>query len=78
MEARRRYGEKEELAEMREGEEKAGLIEDDQGKWGKHGAGPGLGGKRGLPPKQRIEGWVSGLVMFVLIRRKASWSNGTK
>jgi dolichyl-phosphate-mannose-protein mannosyltransferase len=60
MEARRRYGEKEELAARRHGEEKAGLIEDDQGKWAKgHGAGPGSGGRRGLQPKQRIEGWVS-------------------
>nr|ODN93643.1 dolichyl-phosphate-mannose-protein mannosyltransferase [Cryptococcus depauperatus CBS 7855] len=31
---------------------------DDQGKWAKgHGAGPGVGGKRGLPPRQRIPGW---------------------
>ncbi|KAK6903573.1 hypothetical protein I203_107078 [Kwoniella mangroviensis CBS 8507] len=31
---------------------------DDQGKWQKgHGAGPGVGGRRGLPPRQRIGGW---------------------
>jgi dolichyl-phosphate-mannose-protein mannosyltransferase len=49
---RRRYG-----AEV---EEKEPMIEDDQGKWAKgHGAGPGVGGRRGLPPKKRIEGWVS-------------------
>lgn len=36
------------------------VVEDDSGKWGKgHGAGPGVGGKRGLPPRQRITGWVS-------------------
>lgn len=56
---RRRYGEKESVGEL---DEKTGLVDDDQGKWGSkgHGAGPGLGGRRGLPPKQRIEGWVSG------------------
>lgn len=36
------------------------LSPDDQGKWDKgHGAGPGIGGRRGLPPRQRQEGWVS-------------------
>lgn len=34
------------------------MLEDDSGKWGKgHGAGPGVGGRRGLPPRQRIPGW---------------------
>ena len=48
---------------MKEGEEKAGLIEDDQGKWAKgYGAGPGSGGRRGLPPKRRIDGWVGRLL----------------
>jgi dolichyl-phosphate-mannose-protein mannosyltransferase len=33
---------------------------DDQGKWMKgYGAGPGVGGRRGLPPRQRLTGWVS-------------------
>jgi dolichyl-phosphate-mannose-protein mannosyltransferase len=36
-------------------------VVDDQGKWAKgHGPGPGVGGRRGLPPRQRIDGWVSG------------------
>ena len=81
MEARRRYGEKEQLADMREGEEKAGLIDDDQGKWGKgHGAGPGLGGRRGLPPKQRIAGWVGfsrSEIAHELTNRRVSGTNGT-
>lgn len=35
-------------------------AEDDQGKWMKgYGAGPGVGGRRGLPPRQRLTGWVS-------------------
>jgi len=44
--------------------EKGGLVQqgvddDDSGKWAKgHGAGPGFGGRRGLPPRQRVEGWV--------------------
>lgn len=38
------------------------LQQDDSGKWDKgHGAGPGIGGRRGLPPRQRLEGWVSGV-----------------
>ncbi|KAL1405495.1 Dolichyl-phosphate-mannose--protein mannosyltransferase 2 [Vanrija albida] len=38
-------------------DEKHKLQPDDQGKWDKgHGAGPGVGGKRGLPPRQRVEG----------------------
>ena len=56
MEARRRYGEKEVAQSV---EEKTELL-DDQGKWGKgHGVGPGAGGRRGLPPRQRVGGWVS-------------------
>ena len=56
METRRRYGDKEVVIES---SEKAELL-DDQGKWAKgHGAGPGVGGKRGLPAKQRVGGWVS-------------------
>lgn len=38
------------------------VIDDgDSGKWGKgFGEGPGYGGKRGLPPRQkRVPGWVS-------------------
>ncbi|KAK8847542.1 hypothetical protein IAR55_005400 [Kwoniella newhampshirensis] len=60
METRRRFGEKEAALAEKEGE-KAGLMNidlDDQGKWAKgHGAGPGVGGRRGLPPRQRIGGW---------------------
>ncbi|AAW45848.1 hypothetical protein CNBJ1540 [Cryptococcus deneoformans B-3501A] len=34
------------------------VVDDDQGKWEKgYGAGPGIGGRRGLPPRQRIPGW---------------------
>lgn len=53
------YGEKEGL--VGGGGEKQGLVEEDvAGKWGKpHGAGPGVGGRRGLPPRQRLVGWVS-------------------
>lgn len=41
------------------------VVDDDQGKWGKgYGAGPGIGGRRGLPPKQRIPGWVRPFVLF--------------
>lgn len=41
-------------------DEKEVEVEDDQGKWEKgYMAGPGIGGRRGLPPKQRIPGWVS-------------------
>ena len=60
MEYRRRYGEKEDVL-ARENDEKLGLIHDDQGKWDSkgHGAGPGFGGRRGLPPRQRLEGWVN-------------------
>lgn len=60
METRRRFGngdvgEKEGLTGRVEGE-----VLDDQGKWEKgHGAGPGVGGKRGLAPRQRVGGWVS-------------------
>ena len=58
METRRRYGEKESVEGLVG--EKIGLMEDDQGKWAKgHGAGPGIGGRRGLPPRQRPQGWVS-------------------
>ena len=40
-------------------EEKQPVEADDQGKWAKgHGPGPGVGGRRGLPPKQRVDGWV--------------------
>lgn len=58
MEARRRFGEKEDVvaASITEKEE---LLDDDQGKWMKgHGPGPGVGGRRGLPPRQRLTGWV--------------------
>lgn len=53
------YGEKESLAGS--GGEKRGLMDvDAAGKWDKpHGAGPGIGGRRGLPPRQRLVGWVS-------------------
>ena len=55
-EARRRYGEKESAGAVSEKED----LLDDQGKWAKgHGAGPGFGGRRGLPPRQRLTGWVS-------------------
>jgi len=58
MEARKRYGGKE-ANQMADVEEKTELL-DDQGKWAKgHGAGPGVGGRRGLPPRQRVGGWVS-------------------
>lgn len=41
-------------------EETEVLFDDAQGKWNKgHGAGPGVGGRRGLPPRQRVDGWVS-------------------
>ena len=57
MEAKRRFGDKETTEIF---EEKTELL-DDQGKWAKgHGAGPGIGGRRGLPPRQRVGGWVSG------------------
>jgi len=46
------------------------LTPDDQGKWDKgHGAGPGIGGRRGLPPRQRVDGWVSKKESGVLQRR---------
>lgn len=52
--------EKEKLLERDTLSEKIVVTDDDQGKWNKgHGAGPGIGGRRGLPPRQRIEGWVS-------------------
>jgi dolichyl-phosphate-mannose-protein mannosyltransferase len=54
---KRGYGDK--IEEPMNGE-KDSLIEDDQGKWEKgHGPGPGVGGRRGLPPRRRVEGWVS-------------------
>ncbi|BEI83871.1 hypothetical protein CcaverHIS002_0404750 [Cutaneotrichosporon cavernicola] len=38
--------------------ETAPLNDDGQGKWDKgHGVGPGIGGRRGLPPRQRLNGW---------------------
>jgi dolichyl-phosphate-mannose-protein mannosyltransferase len=64
METRRRYGEKEVLDGL-SNDEKTGLInDDDSGKWAKgYGPGPGVGGRRGLPPRQRIAGWVSVMLM---------------
>jgi dolichyl-phosphate-mannose-protein mannosyltransferase len=73
METRRRvitptpgpgYGEKENVMGLGlEGKELISQTQDDgdSGKWGKgFGVGPGYGGKRGLPPRQkRIPGWVS-------------------
>jgi dolichyl-phosphate-mannose-protein mannosyltransferase len=54
------YGEKESVMGM--GMEEKELIQDDgdSGKWGKgYGVGPGYGGRRRLPPRQkRIPGWV--------------------
>ncbi len=72
METRRRHGEKEDVL-AKEEDEKRGLIHDDQGKWDSkgHGPGPGLGGKRGLPPKQRISGWVSSR-MYAIARADCS------
>lgn len=71
METRRRvvtpapgpgYGEKESVMGLgMEGKELLQPQDDgDSGKWGKgYGVGPGYGGKRGLPPRQkRIPGWV--------------------
>jgi dolichyl-phosphate-mannose-protein mannosyltransferase len=61
------YGEKESVMSMAPGlgmgtgEEKELMQDDgDSGKWGKgYGVGPGHGGRRGLPPRQkRIPGWV--------------------
>lgn len=63
-ETRRRYGEKEAVLGDTYGEKASfvqgpGVDDDDSGKWAKgHGAGPGFGGRRGLPPRQRVEGWV--------------------
>ncbi|ODN79524.1 hypothetical protein L202_03485 [Cryptococcus amylolentus CBS 6039] len=52
---KRRLSEKQPLNEPTHGELS---LDDDSGKWAKgHGAGPGFGGRRGLPPKQRIPGW---------------------
>ncbi|KAL7419324.1 Dolichyl-phosphate-mannose--protein mannosyltransferase 2 [Cryptotrichosporon argae] len=52
--ARRRYADK----KVTHAEDEKEELLDDQGKWGKaQGAGPGLGGRRGLPPKQRLPGW---------------------
>ncbi|WRT64632.1 uncharacterized protein IL334_001565 [Kwoniella shivajii] len=57
METRRRFVEKQFNPTEGSTEEKVELL-DDQGKWEKgHGAGPGVGGRRGLPPRQRIGGW---------------------
>jgi dolichyl-phosphate-mannose-protein mannosyltransferase len=56
------YGEKEVM--MGTGMEGKGLIssqdDGDSGKWEKgFGIGPGYGGRRGLPPRQkRTPGWV--------------------
>lgn len=63
-EARRRVGAQPQVYGEKEGlngaGEKQGLMDEDvSGKWGKpHGAGPGVGGRRGLPPRQRLSGWV--------------------
>lgn len=64
METRRRYGEKE-VVDGLSNDEKTGLInDDDSGKWAKgYGPGPGVGGRRGLPPRQRIAGWVGPIFM---------------
>lgn len=44
------------------------VVDDDQGKWEKgYGAGPGIGGRRGLPPRQRIPGWVRPFVLYLLV-----------
>jgi dolichyl-phosphate-mannose-protein mannosyltransferase len=70
METRRRtnipsatgYGEKEVDMGLGEKELLQQVVDDgDSGKWGKgFGEGPGYGGKRGLPPRQkRVPGWVS-------------------
>lgn len=72
METRRRanaaptagvYGEKEVDMGLGLGEKQPLQVVDDgdSGKWGKgFGEGPGYGGKRGLPPRQkRVPGWVS-------------------
>jgi len=70
METRRRanatpsYGEKEVNMGLGEKEllQHQQVVDDgDSGKWGKgYGEGPGLGGRRGLPPRQkRAPGWVS-------------------
>jgi hypothetical protein len=64
METRRRFGDKELVGARSVGEKDSILGKrdelDDQGKWEKgHGAGPGLGGRRGLVSRQRIGGWVS-------------------
>jgi dolichyl-phosphate-mannose-protein mannosyltransferase len=71
METRRRanaapitgYGEKEVTMGLGLGEKQPlQMVDDgDSGKWGKgFGEGPGYGGKRGLPMRQkRVPGWVS-------------------
>jgi hypothetical protein len=72
METRRRanaipttgiYGEKEVTMGLGLGEKQPLQVVDDgdSGKWGKgFGEGPGYGGKRGLPMRQkRVPGWVS-------------------
>lgn len=56
------YGQAEGAAAGKYGEKGELLfdVDDDQGKWMKgYGAGPGVGGRRGLPPRQRLTGWVS-------------------
>ncbi|KAK4686851.1 hypothetical protein P7C73_g3267, partial [Tremellales sp. Uapishka_1] len=59
MERRRKYGEKEDADVVKEEKE----LLDDQGKWAKgHGAGPGVGGRRGLEPRKRVGGWKRTLV----------------
>lgn len=46
--------------------EKEVLFDDAQGKWNKgHGAGPGVGGRRGLRPRQRVDGWVSDMLLWL-------------
>ena len=76
METRRRanatpsYGEKEVNMGLGEKEllQQQQVVDDgDSGKWGKgYGEGPGLGGRRGLPPRQkRAPGWVSRQAMGI-------------
>jgi hypothetical protein len=70
MDVRRRYGEKEGVIAGSSVMPEEKELLDDQGKWMKgHGPGPGVGGRRGLPPRQRIPGWVS----LHLSERNGSW-----